>query len=559
MSATQRLLGKARLRLRAANFGRNVRYSGLAVAVICLLGLLASRLLALLPSHWFTPSTLGIAGGLAVLSACLLTRRPEAAATARRVDASAGTKELFLTASLITDAPGAYQPVVLEQADAKATQLDARRLLPFHWQRGTRDLLLAAAVVAAAYLWLPQLDPFRMDEQRQETAKQAKRLEELQKITIARKAEIQEKTPALSEQVNVALAKLDKTLKETKPEQKQENAKKLNEEAQDFSNLWKKLSEQLPQKTAERMEQAAQSFGDTKDRQALKEAIEQLKQGNAQPLKDALEKMQKEMQEVAKQGAGPDQKQALEKLAREMAKTAEQLRQQLGDKALSDALQRALEQMDLSQLKDLAKNGLEGANQSMELSQKELERLGEMFKDMQQVQDALKNLQAAKQLNEKGGLDGKDAQGAGAESQGDYKKLFEKLMAERGGGSGEGEDGEGEGEGDGQGKGKGKGKRGKSGNAPGVGDGGTVGEDPNAKTALKDEKSKSQLGAGKLLMQWKDEGVGEIGARSGDYQAAVRAVKEGAAEAIRNEQVPPGYHSAIQKYFDRLPAEPPKK
>lgn len=557
MSATQRLLGKAQLRLRAANFGRNVRYSGLAVAVACLLGLLASRLLAFLPSHWFTPITLGVAGGLAVLSACLLTRRPEAAATARQVDASAGTKELFLTAALLTDAPGSYQPVVLEQANAKAAQLDARRLLPFHWQRGTRDLLLAAAVVAAAYLWLPQLDPFRMDEQRQETAKQAKRLEELQKITIARKAEIQEKTPALSEQVNVALAKLDKTLKETKPEQKQENAKKLNEEAQDFSNLWKKLSEQLPQKTAERMEQAAQSFGDTKDQQAIKEAIEQLKQGNAQPLKDALEKMQKEMQEVAKQGAGPEQKQALEKLAREMAKTAEQLRQQLGDKALSDALQRALEQMDLSQLKDLAKNGLEGANQSMELSQQELERLGEMFKDMQQVQDALKNLQAAKQLNEKGGLDGKDAQGAGAESQGDYKKLFEKLMAERGGGSGEGEDGEGEGEG--QGNGKGKGKRGKSGNAPGVGDGGTVGEDPNAKTALKDEKSKSQLGAGKLLMQWKDEGVGEIGARSGDYQAAVRAIKEGAAEAIRNEQVPPGYHSTIQKYFDRLPAEPPKK
>jgi hypothetical protein len=86
-----------------------------------------------------------------------------------------------------------------------------------------------------------------------------------------------------------------------------------------------------------------------------------------------------------------------------------------------------------------------------------------------------------------------------------------------------------------------------------------MGEDPNAKTAMKDEKEKSQLGAGKLLMQWKEEGVGEIGQRNADYQAAIRAVKEGAAEAIRNEQIPPGYHTAIQKYFDRLPAEAPTK
>jgi hypothetical protein len=30
-------------------------------------------------------------------------------------------------------------------------------------------------------------------------------------------------------------------------------------------------------------------------------------------------------------------------------------------------------------------------------------------------------------------------------------------------------------------------------------------------------------------------------------------VKQGVSEAIRNERVPPGYHGAIQKYFDNLP------
>jgi hypothetical protein len=284
-----------------------------------------------------------------------------------------------------------------------------------------------------------------------------------------------------------------------------------------------------------------------KQQQALKETFAKLKEGDAKPLQQALENLRKQMEELAKKEAGPEQKKQMEQLAREVAKMAEQLRQQLGEKGMNEALQRALEQMDLAQLKELAKDALDAANQSMGLSEKELERMAEMFKDMKNVQDALKNLQAAKQLNEKGGLDGKDAKDAGADSQADYEKLYQKLLAERGGGQG------------GEGQGRGQNGQGKSGNNPGVGQGGSVGEDPTAKTGLKEEKAKTQIGAGKLLMEWKEEGVGEIGDRAGEYQAAVRAIKEGVAEAIRNEQIPPGYHSAIQKYFDRIPSDAPKK
>jgi hypothetical protein len=35
----------------------------------------------------------------------------------------------------------------------------------------------------------------------------------------------------------------------------------------------------------------------------------------------------------------------------------------------------------------------------------------------------------------------------------------------------------------------------------------------------------------------------------------VREVKQGVSEAIQQEQVPPGYHDAIKKYFDTLPAK----
>ena len=227
---------------------------------------------------------------------------------------------------------------------------------------------------------------------------------------------------------------------------------------------------------------------------------------------------------------------------------ASQMREQLGDKGVNEALQRALEQMDMSKLKDLAKDALDGANESMKLGEDELKRLGEMFKDAQNLEDALKNLAAAKQLNDKGQLDGDKAQQAGAKSQQDYEKLYKDLFAQMG------EKGEGEGEG----QGSGKSGNGKAGQNPGIGNGGTVGEDDTAKSDFKKEKDKVQLGAGKLLMEWKEEGVGETGQKASDYQQAVRAVKQGVSEAIRNEQVPPGYHSAIQKYFDRLPEKSAK-
>ena len=81
---------------------------------------------------------------------------------------------------------------------------------------------------------------------------------------------MKEKGKILNEHVEQALAKLDKTLKDMKPEERELNAKKLNEEAQDFSELWKRRSNRIPKSALESMEKAAQSFGDAKDKMAMK-------------------------------------------------------------------------------------------------------------------------------------------------------------------------------------------------------------------------------------------------------------------------------------------------
>ena len=167
-------------------------------------------------------------------------------------------------------------------------------------------------MLAVGTLWMPRLDPFKLDEKRKELTKQETRLSETKKLTAIRKEELKEKGGALTEQVDQALAKLDKTLKEMKPQQRELNAKKLNEEAQDFSELWKKVAAQTPK---DALEKAAQQFGDTQQRQAMKELLDKLKKGDPDALHQAVEKMRQQMDKIAKQPDGADKKEQLEKLA----------------------------------------------------------------------------------------------------------------------------------------------------------------------------------------------------------------------------------------------------
>lgn len=534
-------------------FGRCFHVSALILAGVALAAVLVSRLLSLLPHHWLTPLTLTAVPALALVAALIFARRPSPAHVARTVDARAGSKELFLSESLMETAPAAYRELVRQEAARRAADLNAARLLPFQWVPGARNLAIAFAVLFAAALWLPAFDPFRYEEKRAAVVKQEQRLLETRKVTEMRRQELAEKGEVFNTQVEQAMAKLDQTLKEAKPEAKELTAKKLDEESRNFSELWKKANAQLPK---EALEKAAQQFGDQGERQEMKELLEKLRNGDPDAIQQAMEKMREEMQKVAAMPEGAEKQKQLEKTAKELGKMAAQMREQLGDKNVNDALARALEQMDLAKNKDLAKQALDAANESMQLSQQELEKMGEMFKDMQNVENALKCLQAARQLNDKGQLDGRDGQQAGAKTPGEYQKLYEDLMA-KAGNAGQNEPGK-MGKGPNQGKPTGLPGQDGDGDSPGL-QGEKVNENPTAETAMKKEKTNSQIGAGRLLMQWKEDGVGEVGQKADDYQQAVRAVKQGVAEAIRSEQVPPGYHGAIQKYFDRLQEKPAGK
>jgi len=524
MNPIQRLLRRTATRLRLVACGGWFRRAFLASALLFLALLLSARLLGALPDR-FTLPTLAIVPAVALLVALLGWPRPPESAVARRIDAQSGGKELFLTAVLTGEGGGEFQPIVREQAERRAAELDPAKIVPLRWTRGALEAALALAVLAAAVTWLPQFDPFRQVAQREKLTKQAEQLREMQKSTLQRAEVLTAQSEQQSAQIQQALAALDKTFKEARPQERDANLQRLAEEQKPLGEMWRKVNNEGLKQA---LEKGAQSFG-RMDAQKLNEWREQLKKGDASGLKKELSEMRADLQKLATQPDSAGKRSAQEGLAQRLNQLAEAMKQSAGSPQLDAALARAQMQLDAAKLNQLSPEAMQGALDSLQLSEQELQQLAQSLKDGQALEEALKNLQMAKQLAAQGKLDG--AAGQNAQTMADYAALFAEKMAGLGEMPGPGG----------------------SGMGPGIGDGSKRPEDESAKTGFKSEKSTSALAGGKMLLEWKTKEVGESGARAEEFREAVREVKQGVSEALQAEQVPPGYHETIKKYFDTLP------
>jgi hypothetical protein len=212
---------------------------------------------------------------------------------------------------------------------------------------------------------------------------------------------------------------------------------------------------------------------------------------------------------------------ALDKLASE----------KLNNDQLTTALERAMQQMELAENKDLQQEAMQAAMQSLELSEQEVEQLEQSVKDMKNLEEALKTIQQAKKVNDEEKLDG--AQSEGCKTLAEYEALYARMLAESGEEvvDKEGEFAEG---------------------SPGFGRGGEAPEDDSVETGFKNEQSKSAVVAGKMLLSMQTKGEAEKGEVVRDYKDLIKTVKQGAMEAMNTEQIPPGYHESIKGYFNTL-------
>jgi hypothetical protein len=527
MNPTQRLLQRTATRLRLVACGVWFRRAALGGAVLFLVLLLIARLLGALPVPFalWAPALIPLA---ALIIALAGWRRPTDTAVARVIDTHSHTKDLFLTTVLTGDTSGEFRPVVCAAAEQRATEIQPGAVVPLRWARGALEVALALAVLVAAIRWLPQLDPFRKVAAREKVTQQAEQLRELQKITVQRAEVLKEQSAQQDAQVQAALTRLDKTFKEAKPQDREANLQRLAENQKELGELWRKVN---TDGLKQALEKGAQSFGQM-DAQKLAEWREQLKKGDISGLKNELADMRADLKNLANQPDSAEKREKQEALARRLNQLAEAMKQSVGSPQFDAALARAQKQLDLAKGNQLSPEAMEAAMDSLQLSEQELQQLAQSLKDGQALEEALKNLQMAKQLAAHGKLDG--ATGLDAKEMADYAALFAQKMAELG---------------------EQAGTQGGPNMGPGQGDGSKRPEDDSVTTGFKSEKSNSALTGGKMLLEWKTKEVGETGARGEEFRTAVREVKQGVSEALQAEQVPPGYHDAIKKYFDTLPAK----
>jgi hypothetical protein len=432
------------------------------------------------------------------------------------------THDLFLTASLIEPTPGAYQDLVLKNAEQRAVKMPPEKVVPYRWQRDAFKIAAALAVLAVAVLALPQFDPFNLHHQQRQLAAQREHVREIAKATVVRAALLeQQRTGAKTDAVKEALAALEKAFQAAKPEEKAATLARLNEQQKSLGQLWKQTSEEKL-KNALNLPPPAQSFG-LADPDKAAQLRNDLQKGDVSSANKELDALKQKAQELA----SAQDPVAREKLRQEIMDRLQSLKdsldQQLGAQAVDTDLQRALEQLALANTPQLAAEALKGMGDSLKLTQDELNQLAKAMADMKNIEDALKTLQLAKTLHNLKPLDGKDFAKLGDLAA--YASFCEGQCNSLCAGMGMG---------------------------PGFGYGPRPYGDDTAASGFKPEKSPSLLQPGRMLMEWKTREVSEAGPAREEYLRAVQDIRQQASEAVVQEQIPPGYQTAIKQYFDTL-------
>ena len=537
-SVAYKLLLKVAQRMRLAAVGRSFFWAFLTLCGVFATALLAARLTGLAPGLLDVSNTTWLAFAavpvLAVLMALLVHRQPTLPDAARLVDRSTGAKDLYLTLSLIDTSAGEYQPLVVKSAEARAKHVSPERVLPFEWQQRFWHPVWVPACVATLVLSLPQLDPFgkvakaNLVEKRHERLEQAKLATQLRLDEVRKKVEEHEKHNATDD----AIDELKLAFNKMQPDRKLDNLKELMGEQKDIGKLWRQISAERLKDLLKNSPSGDQQFGANKD-EKLEKWMDELQQGDAGGVQKEMNDIKQALQKLAQTKDPVERSELMQQLKEKLEALEELAKDKLNNEQLASALERAMEQLELSEQSDLSQEALELAMKSLELSQAELQDLEQAMKDLKELEQALKTIQQAKKLNEGEKLDGSKT--GEFKTLEDYEKLYAQLLAEGGAESEEEQE-------------KGKDFQGER----GFGKGGEAPEDDSVETGFKSEQSKSAVVAGKMLMSMQQKGENEKGEVVRDYKTLVQSVKQGAMEALNTEQIPPGYHDGIKSYFDAL-------
>jgi len=533
------LLNQVQNRLRAASFARALHWWTLGAFVLACATVLAVRLLGLLPENRQPLPWLLVFPAVAAGAAWLFYRRVEKTAAARAVDRHAKTDDLFLTLATLSSSAGEYQPLVEQSAAKVATRIVPANVVPYKVERPI-GMQAGVLCILALLIWLlPTLDPFGNVEAATKVEKARKEIELVRKAVKSREEKLSQEVKTADERddkLNEQMKELMASLRQMRPMEKKPNSKVLQDHRGSLNDTWKNVSsEELREMLSQSI--SDQQFGGQRT-QKMNEWLKQLQQGNSDMLQQQLDQA-KETMEAMLEAKTPEDRQ---KLASQLRRQLQDMKKFSSEKAsspeLENALNQALKALEALAAKkqsgeatseeemQMAQEAAEALRESLELSKTELQELARSAKEMKQLEEALQTLQQAEKLNSEGQLDGEQCEGC--KSLAEYAEKYKKMMA------GMGQDGQAERD------------------TPGA----MQDEDDSDPEGYKDEKTKTQIQAGKILLSIKTkEAATEKDFDPEElkkYESTVSEIKSGVQAAIENEQIPPGYVDGIKSYFDNL-------
>ncbi len=525
-SKTESMLNRVAFRMRIASVFRRTGIAFIGVTAVYAICLLVSRLAGVIP-NWFAPQSLWVIPVFSLLLGVLFHHRPTRREAARTVDCHNKTKDLFLTNALLDDAPGEFGPLVARDAENAAEKIRPVEVVPFVFGESLAKGLATLAVLLIAVLYLPTLDPFGVVKAAVEKEEVKKELKQSRKEVEARIAQIkrEEKSKSQSDAVDNSIKKLAADFNKMKKSQIKPNYKVLAENQKLMGQWWKKIGANNLQKSLSN-KSLDRSFG-RQDTEQMSKWSKDMQDGSMDGLNKEIESIKKDLERLMKTADPVEKAQLQEKLRRKMRTMSDFAKEHANTPGVKAALQKAMEQMEMARKEGMSAEALEAVKKSMELAKMELEEVAQSMEDLKKLEESLKTLQMAKKLNAKGELDGKECENC--QSMADYEKLFGEMMGNQNEGV----------------------NRNREEGGPPVDEAEVEGE------KYKTEHSKSSIKAGKVLLTLKTKGVGEKGERKTEYSNAVRTIKQGLSEAIVTEQVPPGYHEGIKKYFDSIEESEP--
>ena len=540
-SATS-LLHRVRTRLQTRSFVTACYFSAMVVLALGILALLAIRLLGPVPSADENPWLLAALGPVAAVSACIFQRRIRQGTAASAIDQHAKTNDLFLTLSSLSTSAGEYQPLVAQSAERRAGQIVAAEVVPFNPWRRTARLVATCGVMAIAVYFTPQLDPFGRVEAAQKEEEKKNEITKIRKANEIRREQLRKKSrqaDQASEELDDNVAELKKDFRKMKPKKIESNTKVLKKHRSALGDQWKARSTDRLRKMLNRS-LSRQQLGGSRS-QKMNQWLQELQEGKSDGLQKELQKAQETMQALM-EAKDPKERR---KLASQLKKDLQDLKKFASDKAgskeLSAALSKALKAMESGQPREsesagelMSPEAMEALKESLGLSKQELDQVARSAKDLKQLEEALKTIQQAQKLNQDGQLDGDKLEDC--ESLSDYAEMYAQMMSQGGNGEGRKELNEGDG--------------------GGTGRGGETPEDDSSFEGYKDEKTKSRIKAGKILLTIKTKEHADETDFDPDslrkYQASVDSLKDGVQSAIENEEIPLPYVDAIKSYFDKI-------